>query len=124
MPQIIKDAKMTVTDKISWLGGMFGLFTGFSLISGFEILYWIFFKVIFKKSSVIQEEPKKQDIECQCGKREKEDDVSKTYERRFIAIEQNIEMLQLRSKQAHLEDSAAGAFFDAIFNDTIHKKSK
>ena len=42
--KITKDAKMTWSDKISWIGGNMGLFTGFSLISGFEFLYWITFK--------------------------------------------------------------------------------
>ena len=36
---------MSFSDKISWVGGMMGLFTGFSLISGLEILYWLWFKV-------------------------------------------------------------------------------
>ena len=44
--QITKDAKMSLSDKISWVGGMMGLFTGFSVISGIEILYWLWFKVI------------------------------------------------------------------------------
>ena len=38
---------MSFSDKISWVGGMMGLFTGFSLISGLEILYWLWFKVRF-----------------------------------------------------------------------------
>ena len=37
---------MSLSDKISWVGGMMGLFTGFSVISGIEILYWLWFKVI------------------------------------------------------------------------------
>ena len=37
---------MSISDKISWVGGMMGLFTGFSVISGIEILYWLWFKVI------------------------------------------------------------------------------
>ena len=37
---------MTLSDKISWIGGMMGLFTGFSVISAIEILYWLWFKVI------------------------------------------------------------------------------
>ena len=37
---------MSFSDKISWVGGMMGLFTGFSLISGLEILYWLWFKVM------------------------------------------------------------------------------
>ena len=36
---------MSFSDKISWVGGMMGLFTGFSLISGLEIIYWLWFKV-------------------------------------------------------------------------------
>ena len=43
--QITKDARMSLSDKISWVGGMMGLFTGFSLISGLEIIYWLWFKV-------------------------------------------------------------------------------
>ena len=37
---------MSFSDKVSWVGGMMGLFTGFSVISGIEILYWLWFKVI------------------------------------------------------------------------------
>ena len=37
---------MSFADKVSWVGGMLGLFTGFSLLSGFEILYWLWFKII------------------------------------------------------------------------------
>ena len=44
--QITKRARMSFSDKISWVGGMLGLFTGFSLISGLEIIYWLWFKVI------------------------------------------------------------------------------
>jgi len=47
--KITKDAKMTWSDKISWIGGNMGLFTGFSVISGIELLYWIIFKVFFHK---------------------------------------------------------------------------
>ena len=36
---------MSLSDKVSWVGGMMGLFTGFSVISGIEILYWLWFKV-------------------------------------------------------------------------------
>ena len=40
---------MSFSDKISWIGGMMGLFTGFSVISGIEVLYWLWFKVVFHK---------------------------------------------------------------------------
>ena len=42
---------MTIADKLSWIGGMVGLFTGFSVISGIEILYWIFFIILCKKKN-------------------------------------------------------------------------
>ena len=44
---------MSMSDKISWVGGMMGLFTGFSVISGIEILYWLWFKVIFNKKGKV-----------------------------------------------------------------------
>ena len=47
--RITKAARMSVSDKLSWIGGMCGLFTGFSVISGFEILYWLIFKILFHK---------------------------------------------------------------------------
>ena len=43
---------MSLSDKISWIGGMLGLFTGFSVISGIEILYWLWFKVVLHKNDV------------------------------------------------------------------------
>lgn len=43
---------MSFSDKISWIGGMMGLFTGFSVISGIEVLYWLWFKVVFHKHDV------------------------------------------------------------------------
>ena len=45
--QITRSARMSFSDKISWVGGMMGLFTGFSLISGLEIIYWLWFKVMY-----------------------------------------------------------------------------
>ena len=44
--QITKSARMSFADKVSWVGGMLGLFTGFSLISGLEVLYWLWFKIV------------------------------------------------------------------------------
>ena len=43
---------MSLSDKISWIGGMLGLFTGFSVISGIEILYWLWFKVVLHKDEI------------------------------------------------------------------------
>ena len=39
--EITKDTSASFTDKLSAIGGTFGLLTGFSLISGVEILYFM-----------------------------------------------------------------------------------
>ena len=57
--QIKRDSKMSLSDKISWIGGMLGLFTGFSVISGIEILYWLWFKVVLHKDEI---EPVEEDL--------------------------------------------------------------
>ena len=38
--RILKTATVTVIDMISNIGGTLGLFSGFSLLSGIEIIYW------------------------------------------------------------------------------------
>ena len=48
---------MTLSDKISWIGGMMGLFTGFSVISAIEILYWLWFKVLLHEKDHAKVEP-------------------------------------------------------------------
>ena len=40
--QITKDAKANIMTQISVIGGTLGLFTGFSIMSGLEILYFVF----------------------------------------------------------------------------------
>ena len=39
--EVTKDRAATFTDMLSTVGGTFGLLTGFSLISGVEILYFL-----------------------------------------------------------------------------------
>ena len=39
--QITKGAKTNIMTQISVIGGTLGLFTGFSIMSGFEILYFV-----------------------------------------------------------------------------------
>ena len=39
--QITKDAKTNIMTQISMIGGTLGLFTGFSIMSGIEILYFV-----------------------------------------------------------------------------------
>ena len=43
--------KMTAIDFISSLGGLFGLFLGFSLLSFVEIIYW--FIVVFGRQMIL-----------------------------------------------------------------------
>lgn len=40
--RIVKDRRNTVADKISSVGGTLGLFTGFSILSIFEAVYWLY----------------------------------------------------------------------------------
>ena len=42
LDRIRKDTRMKIADCISAVGGTMGLFTGFSVISAIEILYFIF----------------------------------------------------------------------------------
>lgn len=44
--QFEKSARLTLLDYISQIGGLLGLFIGFSLISGIEILYWLTFRLL------------------------------------------------------------------------------
>ena len=67
--QIKRDSKMSLSDKISWIGGMLGLFTGFSVISFLEILYWLTFKVILHKDEI---EPEQEDLQKKVNKMEDE----------------------------------------------------
>ena len=39
--QIEKDTKMTMETMVGVIGGTMGLFTGFSILSGIEILYFL-----------------------------------------------------------------------------------
>ena len=39
--RITKDAKTNIMTQISVIGGTLGLFTGFSIMSGFEIVYFV-----------------------------------------------------------------------------------
>ena len=46
--KITKDRSDTTMDKLSAIGGTMGLLTGFSIISGVEIVYF-FFKIVLNK---------------------------------------------------------------------------
>ena len=53
---ITRDVKINFVGKLSSIGGAFGLFSGFSIMSFIEIIYWInkFIFSFFKHSSCIQ----------------------------------------------------------------------
>ena len=100
---------MSTSDKLSWVGGMMGLFTGFSVISGLEIIYWLWFKVLLcGKNKVASEEPKVEDDDkCgNCGNLLKE----------VMLLENEFEKFK-RKDRHHEKTDQSGAFFDAIFND-------
>ena len=109
--QIVRDARMKISDKLSWIGGMIGLFTGFSVISGLEIIYWIWFKVLFQKKKVEQKEVKS----CKDCQKLRDD-----YDENMKRIDNELKLLQFKAKSSEFE---AGAFFDAIFNDVEAQKS-
>merc|ERR1712218_35065 len=89
--------------KISWVGGMAGLFTGFSVISGIEILYWLWFKVLFHK--------KDHQVDNSSG------DGNDELKKEVQELKAQVEELTLKMKASLKEDIAAGMAFDAIFND-------
>ena len=139
----MKDAKMTISDKLSWIGGMMGLFTGFSVISGIEILYWIIFKIICRKQVQVETGQKTDDVceDCKANYDEqlkKQDERIQKQEEKFDRQEEKFqkqeeelkfaknyfEMMQLKSKHSEFEDSKAGAFFDAIFSDIEAQNNK
>lgn len=108
--QITRDAKMSVSDKISWVGGMAGLFTGFSVISGFEILYWLWFKVILhKKDNKVDHKEDTGDVTDE----ENIDDVKINVEKLMAQVEE----LTIKMKAAQAGEEKVGMAFDAIFND-------
>ena len=102
---------MSTSDKISWVGGMMGLFTGFSVISGLEIIYWLWFKVLLHgKNEVAPEELKvEEDDKCgNCGNLLKE----------VMLLKNEVEEIKFKRKDSnHEKTDQSGAFFDAIFND-------
>ena len=50
MIQYIVSIKVKIENQISLIGGTMGLFTGFSIISGIEVIYFAI-KVFFKTSA-------------------------------------------------------------------------
>ena len=100
---------MSTSDKISWVGGMMGLFTGFSVISGIEIIYWLWFKVLLHKNSVEPEQERQESEECRQLREEMKE------------MRNDIQELRINVKQS--QDPKAGLYFDAIFNDVEAQKA-
>ena len=119
--KITKDAKMSVSDKISWVGGMMGLFTGFSVISGIEILYWLWFKVLLHKSdgqvAPAPEEAEEKGDNPDAVDQGGQDDKMMEMQMKMEGLQSEVDELKMRLKNGHGDDPKAGMFFDAIFND-------
>ena len=95
---------MSFSDKVSWVGGMLGLFTGFSVISGMEIIYWLWFKVLLhKRNSVSPSDPTDQ----------KEEDLKQKVDN----LQNELQDLKSQLQRARFGDKKSAIFFDAIFND-------
>ena len=86
---------------------MMGLFTGFSVISGMEIIYWLWFKVVFNKKSKVAPE-------------EENDTVKKlrhevaTLRKEFADMKLKVKIQQ---KEQENHKNSTEKYFDAIFND-------
>ena len=78
---------MSFSDKVSWVGGMLGLFTGFSVISGIEVLYWLWFKVVFHKHDA-EVTPSKDDLNKKVDDLETKNDTQ-IKELKVICFNQN-----------------------------------
>ena len=90
---------MSTSDKISWIGGMMGLFTGFSVISGLEILYWLWFKILINKKNSVAPAPQSNDNESE------EEGLNKNVD---DSSDQNLRAWRKKN---------SAIFFDALFND-------
>ena len=105
---------MSFSDKISWIGGMMGLFTGFSVISGLEIMYWLWFKVLLHAKEV---EPAQEDLQ------QKFDELKNENEKEISGLKMELQEIKMKLKGGQSGDPKAGAFFDAIFDDPEAKES-
>lgn len=98
---------MSISDKISWVGGMMGLFTGFSVISGMEIIYWLWFKVVFNKKTKVAPEDENDTV------KKLRHEVA-TLRKEFADMKFRVKN-QLKDQENH--KNSTEKYFDAIFND-------
>ena len=59
--KVVKDVKVTLEAQLGLIGGTMGLFTGFSILSGMEILYYVimFFLSLLNTSKANRDARKK-----------------------------------------------------------------
>ena len=91
-----------------------GLFTGFSVISGLEIMYWLWFKVLLHAREV---EPAEEDLQ------QKFDELKDENEKEISSLKLELQEIKMKLKGGQSGDPKAGAFFDAIFDDPEAKES-
>ena len=120
---------------LSAIGGTFGLLTGFSLISGVEIVYFLtkFLISLLSRKRNIQEYLQKianfgktTTLSSENSTVSIEDDslTLKSLKKQMNKLQSDLEMVQMREKQAEFGDSNAGAFFDAIFNNKVEQNTE
>jgi len=113
--EIKRDSKMTLSDKISWIGGMMGLFTGFSVISAIEILYWLWFKVLLHEKDHAKVEPE--------GDPENTQATDIDVNERINILENELKNIKMSLKGGQADNNyASAALFDAIFEDPEAKE--
>ena len=85
------------------------LVTGFSVISGIEVLYWIWFKVLFNRKNTISP------VEEDKDKKQMKAEIQSSKEE-IKALRNDLLEMKMRLK-SHAEDPKVSVYFDAIFND-------
>ena len=81
-----------------------GLFTGFSVISGLEIIYWLWFKVLLhKRNSVSPSDPT--------------DELEEGLKQKVDHLQNELQDIKSQLQRARFGDKKSAIFFDAIFND-------
>lgn len=51
--KFVRKRQFNEVDFLSFVGGLLGLFAGFSVLSAVELFYWIFKKILIKKTATV-----------------------------------------------------------------------
>ena len=78
-----------------------GLFTGFSVISGMEIIYWLWFKVLLHKRNAVSPS----------------DQPEEDLKQKVDNLQNELQDIKSQLQRARFGDKKSAIFFDAIFND-------